>query len=161
KGNPKDIAMAVSRSALVVICALGIKFVIGALIAEGRGVTLFGPLYGGIASNSTRNLSRLLEILLGASPIALGHILAAVLLYGVPIAILLYTLAWQRDGQRGPKASGRIALFTALVLANLIVVTALFTASVAGSNSTESATRLHMRYYNFALPLLPILAVSY
>src|SRR5690606_2739605 len=78
-----------------------------------------------------------------------------------PIAILLYTLAWQRDGQRGPKASGRIALFTALVLANLIVVTALFTASVAGSNSTESATRLHMRYYNFALPLLPILAVSY
>jgi phosphoglycerol transferase len=49
-------------------------------------------------------------------------------------------------------------VFAFLILADLLVVVALFTALTAGGNANETAYRLHMRYYNFALPLLFIVA---
>jgi phosphoglycerol transferase len=56
--------------------------------------------------------------------------------------------------------SDQIRLFTFFVFACLLAMTTLFTANVAGSNAMESIARLHMRYYNFALPLLLVVVAG-
>jgi phosphoglycerol transferase len=47
-----------------------------------------------------------------------------------------------------------------VIILNLICVVALFTASVANSGPYETPYRLHMRYYNFALPLFYLIAAG-
>ena len=83
------------------------------------------------------------------------------LLFGIPIGavILLIFLPLRGDSDR-PSQDGlrRVAIFAALTLLSLVGVAALFTASAAGAGQYEFAVRLHMRYYNFAFPLLLIVA---
>src|SRR5690606_5591472 len=53
------------------------------------------------------------------------------------------------------------ATFLALVLIlNLAAVAALFTASIANAGPYEIPYRLHIRYYNFALPLFYVIAAG-
>jgi phosphoglycerol transferase len=54
----------------------------------------------------------------------------------------------------------KISIFAIAVLVNLILVTGLFTASVANTGPYETAMRLHMRYYDFAFPILLVIAAS-
>ena len=81
------------------------------------------------------------------------------LLYGLPIAVSL-AAAIRSLANPGmvPRhlIDGRLSRL--LTLADLIVVVALFTALTSGAASYETPYRLHMRYYNFALPLLFIVA---
>ena len=55
---------------------------------------------------------------------------------------------------------GRLPCYALAVLVNLMLVAGFFTASVANTGPCESIARLHMRYYNFALPLLLMIAAS-
>ncbi|GAB2896720.1 hypothetical protein GCM10027046_27750 [Uliginosibacterium flavum] len=54
----------------------------------------------------------------------------------------------------------KVSFLALMVVANLVVVTAFFTASVANSGPYETPYRLHMRYYNFALPIFYIIAAG-
>lgn len=158
--KPGNFQSGVARIGLLVASAISVKFAVGAVLAGPQGVTFLGPLYGGIAESSTRSMSAYVAIILGAIDNAWGHIQALAVLYGMPMAVALYTLLRSLGRQTDSGIATRVALLALLVLANLIVVTTLFTASVAGNGPYESAVRLHMRYYNFALPLLPLLVLA-
>ena len=54
----------------------------------------------------------------------------------------------------------KLAFLSLIIILNLICVVALFTASIANSGPYETPYRLHMRYYNFALPLFYIVAAG-
>jgi phosphoglycerol transferase len=141
--------------ALVVGLTLGVRFAGGYLLAGSNGLNLSGRLYAQ-ASNAGAH-APLLQLLKLAMFNLRGHLYGMALLFGMPLAAMLACLStFKRAGQwRTP--AGALALYTLLVLGSLIAVTVLFTASVAGAGQ-ESNFRLHMRYYNFCLPLLLIVA---
>lgn len=139
--------------ALALALALVARMAGGYLFAGGHGLDLLGKMYSSQAgANAT----------LGARiPLALdnlrGHVMALALLAGMPLAAL--ALVGVNAPVRGQpdKTVAALAAYTVLMLGALVAVTVMFTASVAGVGD-ESNTRLHMRYYNFVLPLLLMFA---
>lgn len=136
-----------------------VRFGLGYLFAGPGGLSLFGQIYGSVAP-STADADRYARLLLPGLISLKGHALALAALYAVPLAIVFYFPS-RRDGEGDASASREIRLFTFLVFACLLAMTTLFSANAAGSNAMESITRLHMRYYNFALPLLLIVAAGH
>jgi phosphoglycerol transferase len=136
-----------------------VRFGLGYLFAGPGGLSLFGQIYGSVAP-STADADRYTRLLLPGLISLKGHALALAALYAVPLAIVFYFPS-RRDGDEDAPASREIRLFTFLVFACLLAMTTLFSANAAGSNAMESITRLHMRYYNFALPLLLIVAAGH
>jgi phosphoglycerol transferase len=82
-------------------------------------------------------------------------------MFGVPIALLGMSTLHLLSTPRVRAPNQKIAFYSCAILINLVLVVATFTASVANSAPSETIERLHMRYYNFALPLLFIMAASY
>lgn len=146
------------NTATFLACALLVKFTLGYVLAGPAGITIFGPLYGSIAESSSTNPHRYLELLTLALQSIKGHFLAISILFALPLTIASAVFLKQFASETSATAIDKIGVFSLLVLFNLIIVVALFTASIANSDPVESTARLHMRYYNFALPLLPILA---
>jgi phosphoglycerol transferase len=151
---------------LVFGTALLLRFGIGYLVAGSEGLSLMGKLYREQSEWSVKLRkppAQLLELALGNLQ---GHVLGLALLAGLPLAALLAEGAGklQRAAPAVDPAGARqrsgFALYTALTLMALVAVTALFTASVAGNGPHETIARLHLRYYDFALPLLPLFAAS-
>jgi phosphoglycerol transferase len=141
---------------LFLVAAAIAKFSIGFLFAGKSGVTIFGSLYSELAGGAMQSLSvpRLFEYVFQNS---LGHFMASALLYGVPffITVLIVSdLIKNRNTALTPL--NRISVFTILVLLNLIFATAVFTALIANRDGEQFI--LHMRYYDFALPLFYIIA---
>jgi phosphoglycerol transferase len=144
------------------------KFGISYLLAGSAGLTLFGPLYSSIASSTASGADKYIQLL----PLALesfkGHITVVALVYGLPLTIAVVITADAVVGKSNPDIEGnaradtfeRIAVLSSVILLNLVCVVALFTASVANSGPPETPYRLHMRYYNFALPLFYIVAAG-
>jgi len=151
------------KSLLAVLAFLAtaslVRFGLGYLFAGPAGLSLFGQIYGSVAP-STADADRFTRLLLPGLISLKGHALALAALYAVPLAIVFYFPSKRDDGGGAP-ASREIRLFTFLVFACLLAMTTLFSANAAGSNAMESIARLHMRYYNFALPLLLIVAASH
>jgi phosphoglycerol transferase len=148
----------VETSALIVVVPLVTKFVGGFLLAGSTGLTIFGPTYGSISESALSSLGQPRDVLTMSAESLLGHVLAICLLYGLPIALSLAAAVHSlRSGGR-PSASDRTSIFAFVILLDLVVVVALFTALTAGGSIYETPYRLHMRYYNFALPLLFIVA---
>lgn len=147
-----------------ILAALSIKWIGGFAAAGKAGLTMFGNLYGSQAS-SVINWDRYVQIGLQTGTSLQGQVMALSLLFGLPMAVLL--LFVQHDLRRPTigitaheRESRNVRLYTLCTLVPLLLVTAAFTASVAGSGPYESIGRLHMRYYNFALPLLLIVAAA-
>ena len=140
----RPLACAVALSA----CAIATKLALGFAFAGDPGLTLFGALYTSIARNSTSGLQHVADLAMLAAGNAWAQIMALAVLFAVPIACAAFTLLAAARSRRALDAPGRIALFAFLLLANLMTVTALFSAS------TDDAARLHMRYYSFVFPLL-------
>jgi phosphoglycerol transferase len=151
------------KSLLAVLAFLAtaslVRFGLGYLFAGPGGLSLFGQIYGSVAP-STAEADRYTRLLLPGLISLKGHALALAALYAVPLAIVFYFPS-RRDGGEDAPASREIRLFTFLVFACLLAMTTLFSANAAGSNAMESIARLHMRYYNFALPLLLIVAAGH
>ncbi|MEO7495067.1 MAG: glycosyltransferase family 39 protein [Massilia sp.] len=143
---------AIAWLALAMLTAAVLRMGGGYLMAGPGGLSLSGSLYGAQAANSAARQAPLAALLALALANLRGHLLGLALLFAMPAAALIaHGLGWKR---RGPgRALSPLAVYIALTLLPLIAVTVLFTASVAG-NGQESNLRLHMRYYNFALPLL-------
>ena len=142
------------------LSAIATKVVIGFILAGPAGITLFGPSYSSVAAGSFVNADRSLDLMRLAFDNLRGHVLALTILFSVPVAHLLCCspLFWRRGSE--PRISTNIALYAALTLAVLLTVAVLFTAAVLDSGPYESSARLHMRYYNFAFPLLFLIGAS-
>jgi phosphoglycerol transferase len=139
-GRPLQCALA------LVIASLATKLAVGYAIAGASGLTLFGTLYGGIArSNMASQYGRLIAL---AVPVAIRHALIVMALFAVPVAAAVASLARPAASRRTLDDGSRVALYALLVIANLIATTALFSAA------TDNASRIHLRYYDFAFPLL-------
>src|SRR5690554_1976753 len=137
-----------------------VKFMGGYLLAGESGLALFGPFY---ASHAPAQYSYM-NLLLLALESAKGHLLALSLLYGLPIAVAC-SLSYRLSTRRGipPAATSafeKTTVLALLLILNLVAVAVLFTASIANTGPYETPYRLHIRYYNFALPLFYVIAAG-
>lgn len=139
------------------IAAIIARLLIGYLFAGMAGLHVLGQKYGAVADSSL-TVRSLLHLMGQAIFVIRGHILGLTLLFAVPLACLL---AWQMDDDGSSRADDDfvIKVYTIVMLAFLILVTAYYTASVNGQPH-EAIGRMHFRYYNFALPLLFIVAAG-
>jgi phosphoglycerol transferase len=135
-------------------CALATKLAISYVLAGGAGLTLFGSLYTSIARDSTSGMQHFTNVVVRSTGNAWAHFLAMAVLFAVPFACIVQVLVAAARSRTALDATGRVALYAFLVLIDLVVVTALFSAS------TGNAARLHVRYYNFAFPLLLMVVAS-
>jgi phosphoglycerol transferase len=150
-----------NASAFIVFSFLS-KFLIGYFFAGGAGVTLFGPFYESVASSTPSNFQHYLKVLALFTESLKGHALAICLMFGVPIAIAISTSLNSIFSKTEIKSDQKTSFYSLAVLASLILIAALYTATTVANAgiSLESITRIHMRYYNFAFPLLLVIAAS-
>ncbi|GJI88441.1 DUF7024 domain-containing protein [Duganella hordei] len=139
--------------AVALLTAAAVRFTVGYLYAGRQGLYLLGTMYANQAQTRP-GLGVLLRLALTNLE---GHLMALALMFGMPLAAAAQHCISR--AQRGVAARGSSTLlaYAALMIPSLVAVTALFTALVAGGGA-ESGVRLHMRYYDFTLPLLLILA---
>lgn len=135
--------------ALAMTLALAVRLAGGYLFAGRHGLGLLGQMYSAVAGANTGLAARIPQALDNLR----GHLMALALLAGMPLAALAVV---RRSADRTATA---LMVYTVLMLGALVAVTVLFTASVAGVGA-ESNARLHMRYYNFLLPLLLMFAAA-
>ena len=82
-----------------------------------------------------------------------GHILGLCLLFGVPLLVGLRLLGAPLFESKLGSVQKDYAWFTFFILVFLVLVSSLYSSLVTLSSSGE-ILRMHMRYYNFAFPLL-------
>lgn len=137
------------------------KFMLGYLLAGRSGLSIFGQIYGAQAGSAKGEAaSRALALAPKALFSLAGHLMALAVLFAIPLARLASGLQVRRRSEGSVDASVRIRLYAVLVLATLVAVVALFTAVTDGTGPLETAGRLHMRYYNFAFPILLIVGAA-
>ncbi len=136
--------------------ALLVKFFVGYIVAGKSGLTFFGVTYTSMAASATSNMKHYMDLLSLALINIKGHVLVIVILFGVSIAAALSSL--KHDGEI--IFSQKISCYTLGLLFTLIPLIGLFAASTVNYGPYESIGRLSIRYYNFAFPLLFIVAAS-
>ncbi|SFU39313.1 DUF7024 domain-containing protein [Pseudoduganella namucuonensis] len=158
RGWTQDAARAALAGALALAAsALGVKLALGWLLAGPNGLSILGSFYGNHANGGGEGaLARLL-------PPALvnlhGHAMALMLLFAVPLlafAASAGSAAVRRELDRPGRA---LLAYTVLALGAALGMTVAFTASIAHIGPLEGL-RLHLRYYDFAFPLLAMAAAS-
>jgi len=150
------------RPALAVLAAAAAAFV---AVRFGLGYALGGPgslsLLGEFYQVQANNNASLDRAAMAANLLrsGWGHVLALSLLFGpllVPALLQFFGAAGHGDRDDGRARSA--AVFALATLGTLVAITVYFTASM-GSN--ENVGRLHLRYYDFCLPLLLLPALSW
>jgi phosphoglycerol transferase len=139
------------------------KFLISYLFVGKAGLTIFGPMYTSIATTpDISNFQRYIELFTLSIESVRGHLLAICLMFGMPVTFGIYAFVNSVVSKSEVKAYQKISGFAFVVLGNLILMTSVFSASVASFSVSivEEIARLHMRYYDFALPLLLVIATS-
>lgn len=130
----------------------------GYLIAGRHGLDLLGGFYA-VQANRSFLHPDLGSLLHDGARSLLGHLLALAMLYAVPLACLFDLCRVPAEGGDSMQADRqRLMVFSLAMLSVLVAVTAYFTANVPDGNPLEALRRLHMRYYDFALPLLYLVA---
>jgi phosphoglycerol transferase len=143
-------------SVILVLVLLLSKFLIGYLLAGRAGLTLFGAFYNGTARNSM--VDGRLYTIFGFSLTSLrAHLFSLVLLFGLPMAATAALFFGHSFSARSSQPQVRLVSYTFVVLLSLVVVVATYTGSLGVLDASESL-RLHQRYYDFALPLLFMVA---
>lgn len=140
------------------LAALATKFGLGYVLAGPGALTLFGSIYGSTASDTLGDLARYSDIARLAVLSIAGHFVALAVLVGVGIAATAVALSGALS--RGTHETQKLAVYVVCVFATLVPITALFTSAVSNTGPYETAYRLHMRYYDFALPLLLIVVAA-
>ena len=158
-GREHFLRSGVLASVSLIVSASVVRFGFGYLIAGNAGLSLFGQFYGSLAP-SLGDASHDLQFASKTMVSLGGHAMGLAALFSLPLAALFWFPMDSREAHEPTlTASRNVRLFTALVLANLVAVTTLFTAHVAGG-AVETVARLHMRYYLFAFPLLLVIAAE-
>lgn len=150
----------VSRSALFIVISIFVKLAIGCAIAGKSALTFFGSSYGSLAESAGSGLVAYMRLMVASAVSLSGHLMILCTLFGSIICALILSMA--RNLFRGPVISdtSKIDVYAFVVVFSLVVLSAVFTATIMHVGPYESLYRLHMRYYNFALPLLLIVAGS-
>lgn len=156
------LAPALGSVIMTLAMAAAVKFGLGWLLAGPAGLQLLGGFY---QANADSAGARTLESTLGPVLVSgLGHMMVLATLVPLPLAVLLYAVL--RKPAHAPAgspaaAAGLLHVWTLLVFGATICVTILFTASLVNPGAPpDEGLRLHMRYYNFALPLLWLIAAA-
>lgn len=141
------------KPALVVLtttvaCFFAVRFGIGYLLGGPGSLSLLGEFYQVQAQNSSGQ-QPLDALAWGSVKSVWGHLLALCFLFGPLLAGVVVNLT--RSGDRAAEHTRSAMLFTLATLGGLVAITGYFTASMG---TIESGARLHMRYYDFCLPLL-------
>lgn len=137
------------------------KLALGYLFAGRSGITLFGSIYSAQADTANHS-KQYVDLAINALTNLTGHGMALALMFGLPIVAMITTLIrrGQKSAQTYELATQDLVVYSGLVFIPLLIIVSYFTASVAGSGPYENLSRLHMRYYNFAFPLLILIAAS-
>jgi phosphoglycerol transferase len=152
-GGAQWIRRAAGWIALALALAFTVRMVGGYLFAGSHGLGLLGYMYTSQASVNSGVGQRIPQALANLW----GHVMALSLLAGMPVAALVMQATHAPLRTRADRTTTALLAYCVLMLGVLLAVTVLFTAAVAG-NGAESNARLHMRYYNFVLPLFLIFA---
>ena len=162
KKEGKWVLQAFKNAGSFIVFSFLSKFLIGYFFAGGAGVTLFGPFYEKVASSTPSDFQHYLKVLALFTESLKGHALAICLMFGVPIAVAINASLNSIFSETEIQSDQKISFYSLAVLVSLILIAALYTATtVANAGAAfESIARLHMRYYNFAFPLLLIIAAS-
>ena len=144
---------------LIIMSAVFVKLGVGWGLAGKAGVTFFGTLYAPIADSAmSSGFSHYLKIIRYTAFSLWGNFAALCFLYSVPVAVTCVALCSVLGNRRDNNSkSGLLSVYSLLVVASLVFVTALFTASIA---DTSPGNHLHTRYYFFALPLFMLVAAA-
>lgn len=160
------------------------KTILGFLIAGNPGLSFLGQLYSTttqdffIATTATNSISKTAEFAVGTLSLAgenssyatkwtsgliallnfwtiniRGHILGLCLLFGVPLLVMLRLLSSPLTESKPRPIQKDYAWFSFFILVFLVLVSSLYSSLVTLSSNGE-ILRMHMRYYNFAFPLL-------
>ena len=148
--------------AILLGCCLGFKFAVGYFFAGRGGLSFFGSAYGSLAKGQSGGIDRYLQLLTPWAENTLGHVLGLCTLFALAIFLgASSSLTNLKNKSAEQIARTSISVFTLLIIGSLLCVSSLFTVYVAGSAPSETAHRLHMRYYNFAFPLLFIVLATH
>ena len=139
---------------LFLVTAIATKLLLGLILAGPAGFTLFGAYKG--QTPSIKGWEDYLSLLVLGSQSLLGHVLAVLLLFSVPVAQILISVRLWHGASIGNPAADLLIVYTTCIVTTLLAITALFTASITGAHLVDTIGRMHMRYYNFSLPLLII-----
>ncbi len=150
-------AFTFARAAQFAAATLGVffavRFGLGFLLAGRPGLHLLGAVYGDVASTAKHGSAEVLE---QVGQMAMGHSLALLVMFAVPIG-----LALAPRGKRALESVPILERFLLSMLLPLLTIVVLFTVSIAGAGPYEYLTRVHMRYYNFLFPLFSILVAGH
>lgn len=137
------------------------KFLLSYLIAGKAGMTIFGTFYISQADHLLSKFQYIQLFTLSMESVK-GHLLVVCLMFGVPTAFGIYASVNSVVSKSKIKTDQKISIFAFAVLGNLVLVTAIFSASTASVSVSvvQEIARLHMRYYDFALPLLVVIVAS-
>jgi phosphoglycerol transferase len=145
------------RLATFFAIALGTKFLVGFLCAGKYGITLFGRIYNATIGHgdAISSLNSWLLVAVRHMQNLSGHLLALTFVYGVPIFISFLIMTNQIRKETTTPLD-RITAFSIFAISNLVFTTVLF--SVTSANTSQFV--LHLRYYDFSLPLLYIVTAG-
>ena len=152
------------RRALVMMAAAALAMVVvrlavGYAVAGRGGLNFLGNFYGAHATNTSSSIDSLLRVLPAALISLKGHMLALALLMSLPLATLLLHAIDRRVRAQSTPHQRALQVFTLLMLGAAGAMTVMYTATIAAAGPLEGV-RLHQRYYDFAFPLLLVIAAA-
>ena len=139
---------------------LVVRLTLGYLIAGKAGLNVLGQDYANTA-NSANGIAKALQLLPLIGYNLWGNLMAVAIIFGLPLALLLnipLNTIWVRSTKQCNL--NVLKLYLASLLFSLMLITALFFASVQGTGPYESISRLSLRYYDFLFPLMLITAAT-
>lgn len=153
-----------ARGALCALLALAttllVRLAAGYALAGKPGLNLLGSLYSGQASYTAESHYPLGALLRFAWHNLQGHLMLLGLLFGVPLAALAASFGRLRPADLAARRLQASVVYSVLMLGSVMAVTIMFTASITGLAPSDSAARIHTRYYDFALPLMLLCAAA-
>lgn len=139
-------------AALTAAVTLAVRLALGYLLAGDAALKPFGAMYGAHAEGSSLQL---LALLPSALANLRGHLMGLALMFTFPFALLCYALLRARAEQQR-RATSELQLYAVLMLAAPMAMAVAYTATIY----SIEGFRVHMRYYDFAFPLLFIVGAA-
>lgn len=152
------------RRALIMMAAaalamVAVRLAVGYAVAGQAGLSFFGQFYGTQANNTSSTLAALLNMVPAALVSLKGHMLGLALLMSLPLATLLLHVCDRQVRAQSTPQQRALQAFALLMLGAAGGLAVVYTASIAHIAPLEGI-RLHQRYYDFAFPLLMVIAAA-
>ncbi len=143
------------HTALFIAVALGIKFMVGYILAGTDGLSILGNLYGNHTDSIHLDASVLAYAVPSFAKNLLGNFLTISFIYGLGFALLFVV---SKEPKNLP-AERLLLWMTVAFLVTMVILAAAFSTSVAVFDKNLDQ-RIYLRYYSFGLPLILIYASS-